>query len=129
MPSSYITRSDTVLPYPTFFRSEEAIRYLGLYPGDTSEQVRESRLQAETDRVMTRGMYRWAQLQAQTGDSSAYLYFFSHVPPEEGLEKFGAYHGAEVMYAFDNLGADSDADYTEADYRLDRTSTRLNSSH
>src|SRR3546814_12745929 len=60
---------------------------------------------------MTRGMYRWAQLQAQTGDSSAYLYFFSHVPPEEGLEKFGAYHGAEVMYAFDNLGADSDADY------------------
>src|SRR3546814_16487382 len=66
---------------------------------------------------MTRGMYRWAQLQAQTGDSSAYLYFFSHVPPEEGLEKFDAYHGAEVMYAFDNLGADSDADYNEADYR------------
>src|SRR3546814_11614919 len=66
---------------------------------------------------MTRGMYRWAQLQAQTGDSSAYLSFFSHVPPEEGPEKFGAYHGAEVMYAFDNLGADSDADSTEAAYR------------
>src|SRR3546814_10346246 len=97
---------------------DEADRFLDLYPGDTSEQVLESRLQAETDRVMTRGMYRWAQLQAQTGDSSAYLYFFSHVPPEEGLEKFGAYHGAEVMYAFDNLGADRD-----------RKSTRLNSSH
>src|SRR3546814_20558403 len=67
---------------------------------------------------MNRGMYRWAQLPVHTVVSSAYLYCFSHVPPEEGLEKFGAYHGAEVMYAFDNLGADSDADYTEADYRL-----------
>ena len=97
---------------------EDADRFLELYPGDTPEQVLGSRLQADTDKIMTRGMHRWAQLQTQTGESHAYLYFFSHVPPEEGLERFGAYHGAEVMYAYDNLGADSDADYTEADYRL-----------
>ena len=97
---------------------EDADRFLQLYPGDTPEQVLESRLQADTDKIMTRGMYRWARLQAQTGASDAYLYFFSHVPPEDGLERFGAYHGAEVMYAYDNLGADSDADYTDVDYRL-----------
>jgi para-nitrobenzyl esterase len=97
---------------------EDADRFLELYPGDTPDQVLESRLQADTDKIMTRGMYRWAQLQTESGESSAYLYFFSHIPPEEGLEKFGAYHGAEVMYAYDNLGADSDADYTEADHRL-----------
>jgi para-nitrobenzyl esterase len=97
---------------------EDADRFLELYPGDTPEQVLESRLQADTDKIMTRGMYRWARLQTQTGESDAYLYFFSHIPPEQGLEKFGAYHGAEVMYAYDNLGADSDADYTESDHRL-----------
>lgn len=93
-------------------------RFLELYPGDTTDRVLESRLQADTDKIMTRAMHRWAQLQSQTGDASAYLYFFTHVPPEDGLEKFGAYHGAEVMYAYDNLGADSNADYTAADYLL-----------
>lgn len=96
----------------------DADRFLELYPGDTSDQVLESRLQAETDKIMTRGMYRWAQLHTQTTVADAYLYFFSHIPPEPGLEKFGAYHGAEVMYAYDNLGADGDADYTDADHQL-----------
>jgi para-nitrobenzyl esterase len=69
--------------------------------------VLESRLRADTDKIMTRPMYRWARLQTQTAESDAYLYFFSHTAPEKGLERFGAYHGAEVMYAFDNLGADT----------------------
>ncbi|MBK1787355.1 carboxylesterase/lipase family protein [Prauserella cavernicola] len=97
---------------------DDAGRYLRLYPGDTPDQVLESRLRAQTDSVMTRAMLRWARLQTATGEEDAYLYFFSHVPPESGLEQYGAYHGAEVAYAFDNLGADSDADYGEADYRL-----------
>ncbi|MFD3687073.1 carboxylesterase/lipase family protein [Nocardiopsis sp. NPDC058631] len=97
---------------------EDAERFLELYPGETGEQVLDSLLQAQTDKVMTRAMHRWARLQTQSGASDAFLYFFSHVPPEEDLEKYGAYHGAEVPYAFDNLGADSDAAYTETDYRL-----------
>ncbi len=97
---------------------ELADRFLELYPGDTADQALTSSLQAQTDRVMTRAMFRWAHLQTQSGDADAYLYFFSHTPPEAGLEMYGAYHGAEVAYAYDNLGADSDAAYTEADYRL-----------
>ena len=97
---------------------EDAERFLELYPGRTEEQVLDSLLQAQTDKVMTRAMHRWAHLQTRTGSSDAYLYHFSHVPPEDGLEKYGAYHGAEVAYAYDNLGADGDADYTETDFRL-----------
>ncbi|MGJ9371754.1 carboxylesterase/lipase family protein [Nesterenkonia sp. CF4.4] len=97
---------------------ELAERFLELYPGDTPEQALESSLEAETDRVMTRGMTLWADTQTQSGDADAYLYFYSHTPPEDGLQRYGAYHGAEVAYAYDNLGADHDADYTEADYLL-----------
>jgi para-nitrobenzyl esterase len=97
---------------------ELAPEYLDLYPGDTPEQALESSLQSQTDQVMTRAMFRWTSLQARSGSSDAYLSFFSHTPPEEGLEKYGAYHGAEVAYAFDNLGVDSDARYTGADFRL-----------
>ncbi|HEY5859284.1 MAG TPA: carboxylesterase family protein [Actinomycetota bacterium] len=97
---------------------ELAETFLELYPGDTPEEALESSMQAQTDRVMTRAMLRWARLQTQSGDADAYLYFFSQTPPETGLQRYGAYHGAEVAYAYGNLGADHDADYTEADYLL-----------
>ncbi|QYF75326.1 carboxylesterase family protein [Cryobacterium sp. PAMC25264] len=93
-------------------------RFLGLYPGETEQQVLDSSLRAQTDSVMTRAMLLWAQLQTDTGTEDAYLYYFSHVPPDTGLEKFGAYHGAEVAYAYDNLGAVDNSVYQEADYRL-----------
>lgn len=92
--------------------------FLDLYPGESEEQVLDSMLQAQADRVFTRAMYRWARLQTDSGQAPAYLYFFTHTPPDEGLQEYGAYHGAEVMYAFDNLGADGDADYGQADYLL-----------
>lgn len=92
--------------------------FLDLYPGATEDQVLDSLLQSQTDHVMTRAMHRWAHLQTRTGRAPAYLYFFTHTPPDPGLEKYGAYHGAEVMYAYDNLGKDGDADYGQDDYRL-----------
>lgn len=95
-----------------------ADRYLELYPGESPEQALESTLRAQTDSVMTRAMLRWARLQTETGEADAYLYFFSHTPPEPGLEKYGAYHGAEVGYAYDNLPAVGDLDVGPADRRL-----------
>lgn len=97
---------------------ELAERFLELYPGDTPAQALESSMQAQTDSIMTRAMLQWVQSQTQSGEADAYLYFFTHTPPEKGLQRYGAYHGAEVAYAYDNLGADHDADYTEADYLL-----------
>lgn len=37
------------------------------------------------------------------GGADAYLYFFRRAPPNFMGEDFGAHHGAEVVYAFDNL--------------------------
>lgn len=96
----------------------DAELFLRLYPGDTEEQVRDSLLRAETDKVMTRAMRRWAMLQTRSGHADAYTYYFTHVPPEAGLRQFGAYHGAEVMYAYDNLGKDGDAAYDGRDFTL-----------
>lgn len=97
---------------------DDAAAFLDLYPGQAEEQVAGSLLRAQTDRVFTRAMYRWAHLQSRTGRAPTYLYYFTHTPPDESLLEYGAYHGAEVMYAFRNLGADGDADYGEADHQL-----------
>lgn len=99
---------------------EGADRYLELYPGGDAEQVTQSRLLAGTERSMTAPMRDWALSATRTGTSPVYVYEFTRTPPEPGLERFGAYHGAEVMYAYGNLGADGDADYTEVDRRLER---------
>ena len=101
----------------------DADRFLELYPGGDPDQVVDSRLRAGTDESMTAPMREWALMAAQTGRSPVYTYFFSRVPPAKGLEKFGADHGAEVMYAYGNLGADGDADYGAVDRRLESEMT------
>jgi para-nitrobenzyl esterase len=40
------------------------------------------------------------------------------VPPDPALQEFGAYHGAELMYAYGTLGAAGEAEYTATDLRL-----------
>ncbi|KAK1176876.1 hypothetical protein B7755_000880 [Streptomyces sp. NBS 14/10] len=61
----------------------DAERFLRLYPGENQEQVLKSRLEADTDKIMTRAMHRWARLRTQAGESDAYLYYFTRVPPEK----------------------------------------------
>lgn len=101
--------------YETY--GDDAEEFLRLYPA-TEENVAEVQAQADTDRVMTAAMYRWAHLHSAHASSSTFLYFFSHVPPDPRLEHFGAYHGAEVLYAYDNLEAGDDARYSADDYAL-----------
>ena len=50
-------------------------------------------------------------MQAKSGKSRAFLYYFKHAPPaptgmyrEPDSPDFGAYHGAEILYALNNLG-------------------------
>ncbi|WP_162247473.1 carboxylesterase/lipase family protein [Microbacterium sp. Root553] len=102
---------------------DDAEEFLRLYPA-TEENAPEVQAQADTDRVMTAAMYRWAQLHGTHTSSPTFLYFFSHVPPDPRLQHFGAYHGAEVLYAYDNLEAGDDARYGADDYALrDQMST------
>ncbi|MFQ3459001.1 carboxylesterase family protein [Bradyrhizobium sp. UFLA01-814] len=46
----------------------------------------------------------WGRLQAKTGKSNIYLYYWDHAPPVSGASKrFGAFHGSEIVYALNNL--------------------------
>ncbi|WP_295823903.1 carboxylesterase family protein [uncultured Microbacterium sp.] len=97
---------------------DDAERFLTLYPATTDNDARLAALQADTDRVMARAMFRWASLHTATASAPAFLFSFAHTPPAPGLEKFGAYHGAEIPYAFDNLDKLERGEFTAADYRL-----------
>ena len=101
----------------------DAETYLSLYPGDDPDQVIESRVRAETDRSMTSAMRAWGVGAAETGDEDVYMYSFTRIPPDPSLERFGVYHGAEVMYAYGNLGADGNAVYDAIDRRLEAEMT------
>lgn len=99
----------------------DAEEYLRLYPGRSDSEVLDSILHADADRVMHRAVHLWARDHAGTAD--AYVYYFTRVPPDPALREFGAYHAAELMYAYGTLGAAGDAGYTPADLRLSEQMT------
>ena len=86
-------------------RAEECMK---LYPVATDAEAAQAYHDVTRDANMA-GHYTWARLQNKTGVSPAYLYLFSLAPPAYPREgsapdrSQGAYHGAEIFYAFDNL--------------------------
>jgi para-nitrobenzyl esterase len=56
--------------------------------------------QASTDAIQWQ-MRSWGDLQAKTGQSSSWLYWYDH--PWPGRKELGAFHGAEIIYIFGNL--------------------------
>jgi para-nitrobenzyl esterase len=86
---------------------ELAGKYLKLYPAATDEQAAKSAHAFRTNSALANAR-TWARLQAQTGKSGVYWYYFSHVSPmPKGLiwggrpaQDWGAYHGSEIVYVF-----------------------------
>lgn len=54
------------------------------------------------DETFTWPMRFWARL-AGSHEQNVWLYYFTHQPPGEDTERFGAYHAAEIRYVFDNV--------------------------
>jgi para-nitrobenzyl esterase len=73
-----------------------------LYAVKSDEDVAAAYLGSLRDVTFTLPMRTWARMTA-TGRSKAYLYFFSHVPPNANSKYLGAYHAAEIAYVFNNL--------------------------
>ena len=73
-----------------------------LYPVKSDADVTAAYLGSLRDVTFTLPMRTWARMTA-TGRSKAYLYFFSHVPPNANSKYLGAYHAAEIAYVFNNL--------------------------
>ncbi|HWF11406.1 MAG TPA: carboxylesterase family protein [Bryobacteraceae bacterium] len=100
---------------------DQADAYLKLYPANTDEEANASQLAAFRDELGW-VMRNWASLQTKTGQSKAYLYYFTHEPPQaqgtspRGGRGSGATHGAEAAYVFENLlGA---RPWTDLDHQL-----------
>ncbi len=82
---------------------DRAGAFLRLYPADSDEQARSAQAAAVRDQFFEWEMRTWARMQTKTGKSKTYLYYFSRIPPGPGSEFLGAYHAAEIAYAFHNL--------------------------
>jgi para-nitrobenzyl esterase len=72
------------------------------YPVKSVDDIPGAYLGSLRDSAFTVEMRTWARLTA-TGRSKAYLYSFSHVPPNANSKYLGAYHAAEIAYVFNNL--------------------------
>ncbi len=96
--------------------AEVADEFLETYPMATDDDARRAFIDAFSDRIFAWQMKTWAHL-SETVPSPAYLYFFTHAPPHPEKEFYGAYHAAEIAYAFNNLDK-LDYEYAEEDHAL-----------
>ncbi len=87
-----------------------------VYPVDDVDGIRDAVIHSGSDSTFGLSMRTWARMMAN-GDSSAYLYYFTRVPQIPNKEFYGAFHAAEILYAFDNLGT-RDRVYDDVDHKL-----------
>lgn len=97
------------------------------YPAGTAGERRESarRLVGETRFVWP--VWRWAVMHARTAAAPVWMYRFGGrpplpaglAPPPDGDPDYGAFHTAELLYAWDNLGQ-RDWAWTAADQAIAR---------
>lgn len=83
-----------------------ADKILRAYPANNSRQALQSGRDLFRDTGFVWPTWTWARLQARTGTSPVYVYYFGLRPPypdEPRYASWGASHGAEVPYVFGNL--------------------------
>ncbi len=83
-----------------------ADRILAAYPANDEAQALRSGRDLFRDTGFAWPTWAWARLQARTGKSPVYVYYFGLRPPYADAPRFadwGAAHGAEVPYVFGNL--------------------------
>ena len=83
----------------------QAEAILEAYANDAEISTKRAQQQIRSDVVFAWQMRTWARALAPFPEP-AYLYFFSHVPDLGGDygTGLGAYHAAEIAYAFGNIG-------------------------
>ena len=88
--------------------------YDTVYPVKTEADIAKALLGVGRDTTFTLEMRTWARMVSAAG-KPAFLYQFTRVPPGPN-PAWGAYHAAEIQYAFNNVGARPWA--TDVDRRL-----------
>jgi para-nitrobenzyl esterase len=86
------------------------------YPAPSEADIAAAFLGSLRDSTFTLPMRTWARMTA-TGRAKAYLYFFSHIPPNPNSKYLGAYHAGEIVYVFNNLNRQNSL-LQETDFKL-----------
>jgi para-nitrobenzyl esterase len=97
-----------------------AEEYIKTYPATTDKEARESRAKFETDLRYGWDMWTWGRMQAKTGRSQVFSYYFAHLPPypkDSPFADWRAGHWSELPYVFDHLSQQSWA-WSDADRAL-----------
>lgn len=72
------------------------------YPVKSDADVQGAYLAILRDTTFSLQMRTWARMTA-TGKSKAWLYSFTHAPPNANSKYLGAYHAGEIAYVFNNI--------------------------
>jgi para-nitrobenzyl esterase len=105
---------------------------LKLYPANTQQELIKSATELASDRFIAYGTWKWADLQAKTGEKPVYRYIFSCPrPPEVGATSgtsnktvppmVGAAHASEIEFAMGNLSLNKVYAWTPDDYKVSAT--------
>lgn len=78
-------------------------QWLKYFPGNTDEHAKRSQINISRDLIFGIQNYTWANVQAGKGKKIFLYRFTRHVPATGDFVKYGAFHTAEVPYAFNNL--------------------------
>lgn len=83
---------------------KDSTTFYKYYPASTDEEAKASQMDVSRDMMIGLSGYKWADMESNSGNSDVYLYYFTRNPPTApGKPNYGAYHTAEIGYAFDNL--------------------------
>jgi para-nitrobenzyl esterase len=96
---------------------DRAEEFLKFYPAASDQEAKASHFSSFRDFSFGWQMRTWVRMSTRTGKSSAYLYYFSRVPPGAASATLGAYHAAEIAYVFHNLHLGT-RPYEDADRKL-----------
>lgn len=77
-------------------------RLMEAYPVLDESDILQAHLDRLGDQLFTLSMRHWADRSSQAAIPT-YLYYFTRVPNIPQKDYFGAYHGAEIPYVFNNL--------------------------
>jgi para-nitrobenzyl esterase len=98
-----------------------AARILEAYPA-TRTGWRQASLDVMRDTAFGWGTWSWARLQARTGTSKVYMYYFDHIPPRQAHSPWrnavGAVHSEEMVYVFQHLSQSPTLHWTAIDREL-----------
>ena len=96
--------------------SDEIIAQFPAYNDSIAEQ---SQFELGSLQTFALQSWKWANLQNEIGSSNVYMYHFTrNVPHGENQQPFGAFHTAEVPYAYHNLHKSDERPWEQDDFEL-----------